>query len=51
MAIPLVYANIDPTVWGEDAFEFNHNRPGLKESLGFGGRHVGQLSSPFQQSG
>ncbi|CAE7207498.1 CYP714B2 [Symbiodinium natans] len=35
VAIPLVYANIDPTVWGEDAFEFNHNRPGLKE------KHVG----------
>ncbi|CAE6938083.1 CYP734A1 [Symbiodinium sp. CCMP2592] len=32
IAIPLVFANIDPTVWGKDVWEFNHNRPGLKEN-------------------
>ncbi|CAE7757855.1 CYP77A2, partial [Symbiodinium sp. CCMP2456] len=32
VAIPLVFANIDPNVWGEDVWEFNHNRPGLKEN-------------------
>ncbi|CAE7489212.1 CYP714B2 [Symbiodinium natans] len=35
VGIPLVYGNIDPTVWGDDAFDFNHRRPGLREN------HVG----------
>ncbi|CAE7299155.1 RDH12 [Symbiodinium sp. CCMP2456] len=31
VAIPIVYANIDEAAWGPDVWEFNHNRPGLKE--------------------